>query len=107
MNTPTNIAQDQTRTFRVVRASTNTNAFGLREYILVSASGQAWRVLRSAYGSEVAWETGQQVLVPTIHKDSGVEVDFLPIWARVGVECPVRLPDPPPAACRQLFRKTA
>jgi hypothetical protein len=78
--------QSQThQKFRVVAKSSNSGAFGHRQYIMCAADGSAWKVLRSyLYG----WETGQVVNVPLVNGE--------PDWCSIqGVECPERVEDCP------------
>jgi hypothetical protein len=84
-----------TKTFRVAAKSSNTNSFGLRQYVLVSQVGAAFKVCRSiSPGPE--WETNQDVQVPM--------EDGAPVWAEVCCELPEALPAAPDKVVRELFK---
>ena len=71
--------------FKVVGKSTNTGAFGHRQYVLVANDGSAWKVHRIYL---YPWEVGQVIGVPLIHGE--------PDWCSIqGVECPEQLPNCP------------
>lgn len=44
--------------FTVIAVSNNTNAFGLKSILLLSPSGEGWKILKSPYGSEVLPQIG-------------------------------------------------
>ncbi len=68
--------------FRVAARSSNTNSFGLRQYILITSDGKALSVLRSAYSSDGDWPTGKEVVLPLPGAD-----DFVNAVACLGCEC--------------------
>jgi len=71
--------------FTVVARSSNLNAFGLTQYILVANDGSAWKVHRIY---SYPWQVGQVVNVPLVQGE--------PDWCSIqGVECPERMPDCP------------
>ena len=73
--------------FTVVAKSSNTGAFGHRQYIMVADDGSAWKVHRIYL---YPWDVGQVVSVPL--------VDGEPDWCSIrGVECPERIPNCPQA----------
>lgn len=88
------------KSFRVVSASTNTNPFGLRGYVLVARDGEAWQVGRS--------DSANDCVAPRFEK--GKDVTF-----RMGsdgpefpsCEIPEKLPDCPPAALVEIFNAKA
>jgi len=71
--------------FKVVGKSTNTGAFGHRQYVLVANDGSAWKVQRIYL---YPWEVGQVVSVPLVRGE--------PDWCGIqGVECPERIQNCP------------
>jgi hypothetical protein len=71
--------------FKVLAKSTNTGAFGHRQYVLVANDGSAWKVQRIYL---YPWEVGQVVSVPLLNSE--------PDWCNIqGVECPERIADCP------------
>ena len=71
--------------FKVLAKSTNTGAFGHRQYVLVANDGSAWKVQRIYL---YPWEVGQVVSVPLVRGE--------PDWCGIqGVECPERIQNCP------------
>ena len=71
--------------FTVVAKSSNTGAFGHRQYVMVADDGSAFKVHRIYL---YPWEHGQVVSVPL--------VDGEPDWCSIqGVECPERIENCP------------
>lgn len=65
--------------FKVVSVSENTNAFGLRGYVLVARDGTAFEVGRSDCPGP-RWVKGQTVMA--FRNDAGLD------WALLGIEIP-------------------
>ena len=72
--------------FTVVAKSTNSNAFGHRQYVVVADDGSAFKVQRYYANS---WDTGQVVTVPLVGGE--------PNWSAIQCECPERIEDCPVA----------
>ena len=64
--------------------SSNTNAFGHRQYVVVADDGSAFKVQRSY---QYSWATGQIVKVPLVMGE--------PNWSAVQCECPERIENCP------------
>ena len=70
--------------FTVVAKSSNTNAFGHRQYVLVADDGSAFKVQRYY---QYSWDNGQVVKVPLVMGE--------PNWSALQCECPERIEDCP------------
>ena len=92
------INSEPSKPFRIIARSSNTNSFGLRQFVLVARNGEAWRVCRADSCPAVTWEAGATILVPC------TEAGEL-LWARQCVELPERLAKCPRKALREIFGK--
>lgn len=81
-----------TADFRVVAKSSNTNAFGLFQYVVVSRNGTAFKVHRTLC---YPWKVGQVIQVP-VHGERVA-------WEQVAVEMPSLLPSPNAVALKQIW----
>lgn len=90
------------KSFVVVRRSSNTNSFGLRNHVLIARDGEAWELLRSVGPWHPDWPVGEVVTVPTELCPS--QDKRRPIFN--GCECPRRLRTCPPGATRAAWRLT-
>lgn len=84
----------ENRRFKVVAKSSNTNSFGLHQYILIGLHGEAWKVHRTL---SLPWEVGKVLDV--------LCVDGEPQWAKLSCELPDRLPDADDATIHAAWEK--
>lgn len=85
--------------FKVVTQSSNTNSFGLKQYVLVSRSGQAFKACKNPlFGPK----TGETVGVPLILDKQGNVIGFN--FAQAGFEIPEKLPNPPREVLNEIFK---
>jgi len=70
--------------FIIMAISSNTNSFGLNQFVFVSRSGEAWIGLTSKL-----YCRHNQGDVITLPEDCAAEL------SRLGFECPYKLPDAP------------
>ena len=90
---------ENTKLFRVVARSSNTNSFGLRQFVLVARDGEAWKVCRTDYcPGSVEWEAGISILIQ-------LDENGRPVWSRYCVELPEKLVKPSAKALREIFGK--
>jgi regulator of replication initiation timing len=87
--------ETEPKQLKVVSVSSTKNSFGLRGYVLMDRSGDAWEVGKSDGGSSPAWSKDQLVSVPA-HKGR-------PNWSKVGVEIPRELGTAPPKVVREVW----
>ena len=84
--------------FKVVTQSSNTNSFGLKQYVLVSKSGQAFKACKNPlFGPK----TGETIGVPLILDKKGNVTGFN--FAQAGFEIPEKLPNPPKEVLNEIF----
>lgn len=86
---------------KVLTRSSNHNAFGLRNHILVTESGLAFRALRSAYvpDAEKYAPNSEHLL----RLGAGDVLDVKTKLVRDGFECIQELPKAPAAVIKELF----
>lgn len=84
--------------FKVVTQSSNTNSFGLKQFVLVSRSGQAFKACKNPL---FAPRTGETISIPLVLDRDGNVTGFN--FAQAGFEIPEKLPAPPEEVLKEIF----
>jgi len=86
----------KTKQFKVVAVSSNTNSFGYKQIVIVAADGEAWEILKQAYGSETLPKEGDVI-------DFQTDGKYIVPPSHLSVTSPHRIADCPAKALKDIF----